>query len=94
LLTVPPGADIAGYHNRQIALLEPPEWLGWLGSAGGPEATSTPLGIAVLLTPSLFLAPAFVVLLVCIHQVTPPAQRVWSLTALTFGIWLGRSRMP
>ena len=30
LLTVPPGADIAGYHNRQIALLEPPEWLGWL----------------------------------------------------------------
>ena len=30
LLTVPPGADIAGYHNRQIALLEPPQWLGWL----------------------------------------------------------------
>ena len=29
------------------------EWLGWLGSAGGPESMSTPLGIVVLLTPSL-----------------------------------------
>ena len=34
LLTVPPGADIAGYHNRQVALLEPPQWRAWLdGSA-------------------------------------------------------------
>jgi len=29
------------------------EWLGWLGSKGDPESASTPLGIAVLLTPSL-----------------------------------------
>ena len=34
LLTVPPGADIEGYHNRQIALLDPPQWREWLdGSA-------------------------------------------------------------
>jgi putative SOS response-associated peptidase YedK len=34
LLTVPPGPDIAPYHNRQIALLEPPQWRAWLdGSA-------------------------------------------------------------
>ena len=34
LLTVPPGADIAPYHNRQIALLTPPQWTAWLdGSA-------------------------------------------------------------
>lgn len=34
LLTVPPGPDIAPYHNRQIALLSPPDWRGWLdGSA-------------------------------------------------------------
>jgi len=34
LLTVPPGADIAPYHNRQIALLTPPQWREWLdGSA-------------------------------------------------------------
>ena len=30
LLTVPPGEDIAPYHNRQIALLTPPQWRGWL----------------------------------------------------------------
>jgi len=28
------------------------EWLGWLGSRGGPESGSTVLGIVVLLTPS------------------------------------------
>jgi putative SOS response-associated peptidase YedK len=33
LLTVPPGADIAGYHNRQIALIEPPQWRAWLDGA-------------------------------------------------------------
>lgn len=38
LLTVPPGEDIAGYHNRQIALLEPSEWKAWLdGSAKSVE---------------------------------------------------------
>jgi len=30
LLTVPPGKDIAPYHNRQIALLTPPQWNFWL----------------------------------------------------------------
>ena len=39
LLTVPPGPDIAGYHNRQIALLMPPHWRSWLdGSASSQEA--------------------------------------------------------
>jgi putative SOS response-associated peptidase YedK len=34
LLTVPPGSDIAPYHNRQVALLYPPQWRAWLdGSA-------------------------------------------------------------
>jgi putative SOS response-associated peptidase YedK len=38
LLTVPPGPDIAPYHNRQIALLTPPHWRAWLdGSARSPE---------------------------------------------------------
>ena len=38
LLTVPPGPDIAPYHNRQIALLPPPQWRGWLdGSASSKE---------------------------------------------------------
>jgi putative SOS response-associated peptidase YedK len=30
LLTVPPGPDITPYHNRQIALLDPPHWRAWL----------------------------------------------------------------
>ena len=34
LLTVPPGPDIAGYHNRQIALLEPKDWRAWLDGSG------------------------------------------------------------
>jgi putative SOS response-associated peptidase YedK len=38
LLTVPPGPDIAPYHNRQIALLTPPQWRHWLdGSASSKE---------------------------------------------------------
>ena len=60
------------------------EWLGWLGSAGGPESGSTPLGLAVLLTPSLLLGPSFLVLMVAVHQITPPARRVWSHAAVAF----------
>ena len=37
-LTVQPGDDIAPYHNRQIALLTPPQWKSWLdGSARSVE---------------------------------------------------------
>ena len=61
------------------------EWLGWLGSAGGPESASTVVGLVVLLTPSLFLGSAFLVLLVAIDRITPPAKRVWSQAALVFG---------
>jgi hypothetical protein len=60
------------------------EWLGLLGSLGGPESASTPLGIAVLLTPSLFLGSSFLVLVVSIHQLASPARRVWSHTAVAF----------
>jgi hypothetical protein len=61
------------------------EWFGLLGSAGGPESSSTPLGIVVLLTPSLFLGSAFLLLLVAVHQVARPERKVWSLAALAFG---------
>ena len=61
------------------------EWMGWLGSAGGPQASSTALGIFVLLTPSLLLGSSFLLLLVALHQVTPPARRIWSQAALVFG---------
>ena len=38
MLTVPPGQDIAPYHNRQVALLAPSHWQSWLdGSARSTE---------------------------------------------------------
>jgi hypothetical protein len=60
------------------------EWLGWLGSRGGPESASTPIGLAVLLTPSLFLGPSFLVLIASIHQLAAPDRKVWSHAALAF----------
>jgi len=60
------------------------EWLGWLGSGGGPESASTPLGLVVLLTPSLLLGSSFLVLIVSVHQLAPPANRVWSHVAVAF----------
>ena len=67
------------YDVGQIA-----EWLGWLGSQGGPESSSTPLGIVVLLTPSLFLGSSFLVLVVSVHQASSLDRKVWSHTAVVF----------
>ncbi len=67
------------YDIGQIA-----EWLGWLGSQGGPESSSTPLGFVVLLTPSLFLGSSFLVLVVCLHDLASPERRIWSRTAIAF----------
>jgi len=67
------------YDLAQIA-----EWLGWLGSAGGPESGSTPLGIVILLTPSILLGSSFLLLMVCVHELAPPERRVWSRGALAF----------
>ena len=45
---------------------------------------STPLGIVVLLTPSLFLGSAFLVLMLSVHEATPPERRIWSHAAVAF----------
>jgi putative SOS response-associated peptidase YedK len=37
MLTTPPGPDMAPFHDRQIAVLPPALWRGWLD--GEPEAT-------------------------------------------------------
>ena len=60
------------------------EWAGLLGSRGGPESTSTPLGIVILLTPSLLLGSSFLVLVVSIHEMAAPARRIWSHIAVAF----------
>lgn len=60
------------------------EWAGWLGSGGGAHNLSTPLGIAVLLTPSLLLGPSFLILMVSVHHWVPAERRLWSHVAVTF----------
>ena len=67
------------YVLAQIA-----EWSGWLGSAGGPSSSSTPLGIVVLLLPSLALGVSFLMLVACLHHLTSPDRAIWSQLALAF----------
>lgn len=79
------------YDIGQIA-----EWAGWLGSGGGPESASTPLGLIVLLTPSLFLGSAFLVLMLSVHRLraakyglmqrlhSPRPMRSWSVSRISY----------
>jgi hypothetical protein len=60
------------------------EWAGLLGSAGGPHASSTPLGLALLLTPSLLLGLAFPILMAALHRLAPDDARAYSQVALVF----------
>jgi hypothetical protein len=60
------------------------EWLGLLGSAGGPESPSSATGLALLLTPSLLLGPAFLILMAALHQIAPTERRAFSQAALGF----------
>jgi hypothetical protein len=60
------------------------EWLGVLGSRGGPSSDSTVLGLIVLLTPSLFLGSSFLLLMVSVHYVAAPDRKIWSHAALAF----------
>lgn len=78
-------AVLAAVFSLTYVLAQLAEWVGWLGSAGGPESSSTPLGIVVLLTPSILLGSSFLVLLASIHQAAPLEKKVWSQAALAFG---------
>lgn len=62
------------------------EWQGLLGSAGGPSSVSTPAGMVVLLTPSLFLGAAFVIMMSALHQASVASKKVFSQAALSFAI--------
>ncbi|WP_394726895.1 hypothetical protein [Altererythrobacter sp. GH1-8] len=67
------------YSLAQIA-----EWLGWLGSQGGPNASSTAFGLALLLTPSLLLGPAFLAAIACMRSLVPIDRSGIALAALAF----------
>lgn len=92
LREISPSARAVGYWSAVLATVfslmydlgQIAEWLGWLGSAGGPESSSTPLGLVILLTPSLLLGSSFLVLIVSVHQLAPRARRVFSQTAVAF----------
>jgi|GEM_PF-142813 len=60
------------------------EWLGLLGSHGGPESSSTPLGLVVLLTPSLVLGSAFLALMVAVHDFAAQSRKIWAHAAIAF----------
>lgn len=60
------------------------EWMGLLGSQGGPENPSTPMGLVWLLTPSLLLGVSFVILMVSIHYYASESDKIWSHLGLTF----------
>jgi len=87
-----PPAKAAGFWSAVLATVfsvtydvgQLAEWLGLLGSKGGPESSSTPLGLVILLTPSLFLGSAFLVLVVSIHEVSTRDRKVWSHAAVVF----------
>ena len=48
MLTVPPGSDIAPYHDRQIAILERKDWAGWLDLSVSAKTILKPLPVGSL----------------------------------------------
>jgi hypothetical protein len=60
------------------------EWFGLLGSGGGAESSSTPLGLFALLTPSLLLGPSFLLLMLAVDQLAPSERKIWSRAAVAF----------
>ena len=62
------------------------EWFNLMGSGGGPENASTALGIIVLLTPSLFLAPSFALLMLSVHYYAPDSKKIWSHAGIIFTV--------
>lgn len=62
------------------------EWMGLLGSAGGPASTSTPFGLVILLLPSLLLGSSYLITIAALHQIVSTDRRTFSLTAFGFAI--------
>jgi putative SOS response-associated peptidase YedK len=48
MLTCAPGPDIAAYHDRQVVVLRPPQWTGWLFGQGNEAALLQPLPAGTL----------------------------------------------
>src|ERR1043166_10198807 len=89
---IPAAAATLGYWSAVFAsffsifydLGQLAEWLGLLGSGGGPENPSTALGLLVLLIPSLLLAPSFALMMLSIHYCAPEEKKIWSHAGIIF----------
>lgn len=92
ITAISPSTKAVGYWSAVLATVfsvtydvgQIAEWIGLMGSGGGADNPSTPLGIVVLLTPSLFLGSSFLILVVAIHQLASADRKVWSLAAVAF----------
>lgn len=92
MIELSPAAKRLGYWSAVLATVfsitydvgQIAEWIGLMGSGGGPENASTPLGLVVLLTPSLFLGSSFLVLVLAIHELSTPTRKIWSHAAVAF----------
>jgi hypothetical protein len=92
LTSISPSTKAIGFWSAVLATVlsityvigQLAEWMGFMGSGGGAENASTPFGLVVLLTPSLFLGSAFLVLVVSIHELSSPERKVWSHLAVVF----------
>ena len=62
------------------------EWTGLLGSGGGPDNPSTAFGLAVLLTPSFLLGPAFLTMIIALNCAAPSHRRVYTHCAVAFAV--------
>lgn len=77
-------AVLSALFSLLYVLFQLAEWAGLLGSAGGPESASTPLGIALLLTPSVLLAPSFVVMMIAVRYLVPESRQIWAQAGVAF----------
>jgi hypothetical protein len=79
-------AVLASFFSIFYVVTQIGEYLNIMGSGGGIENPSTALGLVVLLAPSLFLALAFVILMVCVHYWAPPEKKIWSHLGIIFAV--------
>lgn len=77
-------AILATIFSLAYVVIQLVEWLGMVGSDGGPESGSTVAGLALPLTPSLLLAPSFLVLVISIHHIASPERKIYSHVATAF----------
>ncbi len=77
-------AVMSALFSLLYVLFQLAEWMGFLGSAGGPHSASTALGIALLLTPSLLLAPSFMILSIAVMHLIPLKRQILGQAGVSF----------